>query len=64
MLCSPLQQSARHGCAIVRRSRIALQHSWLCLIHSGEAGGVYSGAAMNPARVIGSSAVFLCTPQK
>lgn len=31
---------------------------------AGEAGGVYSGAAMNPARVIGSSVVFLCTPQK
>jgi len=31
---------------------------------AGEAGGVYTGAAMNPARVIGSSVVFLCTPQK
>lgn len=30
----------------------------------GEAGAVYSGAAINPARVIGSSVVFLCTPQK
>lgn len=31
---------------------------------AGEAGGTFTGAAMNPARVIASSIVFLCTPQK
>lgn len=30
----------------------------------GEAGGKYTGAALNPARVIASALVFLCTPQK
>lgn len=29
----------------------------------GEAGGLYTGAAVNPARVIAASLVFLCTPQ-
>ena len=30
----------------------------------GEAGGLYTGAAVNPARVIAASLVFLCTPQR
>mmetsp|Transcript_19068 Transcript_19068/g.57612 ORF Transcript_19068/g.57612 Transcript_19068/m.57612 type:complete len:260 (+) Transcript_19068:165-944(+) len=30
----------------------------------GEAGGLYTGAAVNPARVIAAAVVFLCTPQK